>query len=230
METESLNKTYYMGILKCLSFAIAMVGVVAILPTILVIFYKDEIYQLQCFVFPGIAYIFLGYLIHLFVNQYTVTEFKKNSGPLVVVLDLLVAVLELEFELLLEEDEAGLETLDPPDVLVLPDVLTSPDVAVLPDVLELVVLATELDVPLVLLLLTSEELEDDVLVVVVFCVAVLLSVVLEEDLRVCAFAEFVASISTMLIASAVVRYFFIVPWICCNSLFKMRTKVIRSRG
>lgn len=157
-------------------------------------------------------------------------EEELAAGVLVVLLDLLVAVLELEFELLLEEDEAGLETLDPPDVLVPPDVLTSPDVAVLPDVLELVVLATELDVPLVLLLLTSEELEDDVLVVVVFCVAVLLSVVLEEDLRVCAFAEFVASISTMLIASAVVRYFFIVPWICCNSLFKIRTKVIRSRG
>ena len=158
-------------------------------------------------------------------------EEELAAGVLVVLLDLLVAVLEeFEFELLLEEDEAGLETLDPPDVLVPPDVLTSPDVAVLPDVLELVVLATELDVPLVLLLLTSEELEDDVLVVVVFCVAVLLSVVLEEDLRVCAFAEFVASISTMLIASAVVRYFFIVPWICCNSLFKIRTKVIRSRG
>lgn len=157
-------------------------------------------------------------------------EEELAAGVLVVLLDLLVAVLELEFELMLEEDEAGLETLDPPDVLVPPDVLTSPDVAVLPDVLELVVLATELDVPLVLLLLTSEEFEDDVLVVVVFCVAVLLSVVLEEDLRVCAFAEFVASISTMLIASAVVRYFFIVPWICCNSLFKMRTKVIRSRG
>ena len=157
-------------------------------------------------------------------------EEELAAGVLVVLLDLLVAVLELEFELMLEEDEAGLETLDPPEVLVPPDVLTSPDVAVLPDVLELVVLATELDVPLVLLLLTSEELEDDVLVVVVFCVAVLLSVVLEEDLRVCAFAEFVASISTMLIASAVVRYFFIVPWICCNSLFKMRTKVIRSRG
>ena len=157
-------------------------------------------------------------------------EEELAAGVLVVLLDLLVAVLELEFELLLEEDEAGLETLDPPDVLVPPDVLTSPDVAVLPDVLELVVLATELDVPLVLLLLTSEELEDDVLVVVVFCVAVLLSVVLEEDLRVCAFAEFVASISTMLIASAVVRYFFIVPWICCKGLFKIRTKVIRSRG
>ena len=157
-------------------------------------------------------------------------EEELAAGVLVVLLDLLVAVLELEFELMLEEDEAGLETLDPPDVLVPPDVLTSPDVAVLPDVLELVVLATELDVPLVLLLLTSEELEDDVLVVVVFCVAVLLSVVLEADLRVCAFAEFVASISTMLIASAVVRYFFIVPWICCNSLFKIRTKVIRSRG
>ncbi|MCQ2137620.1 MAG: hypothetical protein MJY60_02840 [Bacteroidales bacterium] len=157
-------------------------------------------------------------------------EEELVAGVLVVLLDLLVAVLELEFELMLEEDEAGLETLDPPEVLVPPDVLTSPDVAVLPDVLELVVLATELDVPLVLLLLTSEELEDDVLVVVVFCVTVLLSVVLEEDLRVCAFAEFVASISTMLIASAVVRYFFIVPWICCNSLFKIRTKVIRSRG
>ena len=154
------------------------------------------------------------------------------AGELVVVLDLLVAVLELELELLLEEDdEAGLETLDPPDVLVLPDVvLTSPDVLVSLEVLELVELAAELVVPLVLLVLLMSEEDDELRVAVVFCVAVRLSVVLEELLRVCAFAEFVASISTMPIASAVVRYFFIVPWICCNSLFKMRTKVIRNRG
>lgn len=129
------------------------------------------------------------------------------AGVLVVVLDLLVAVLELVL-LLDEVVEAGLETLELPEVLDPPEVL---------ELDELVVVAGVLLDPLVLLVFTSDELEEEVLVEAVFEVDVLLdSVDVAEVLRFCASAEFVASISIRLMAIAVVRYLFIVPWFFRN--------------
>ena len=92
MEKENLTKAYYYTILRCLSYAIVMVGVITIIPTILVLFYPAEKSQLQCFVLPGVAYIFVGYLIHLFTGNVSMGELKRNSGPLIVLLLWIVSI------------------------------------------------------------------------------------------------------------------------------------------
>lgn len=92
MNTENLKKAYYLSIIKCLSYVIGMVGVVVLLPVIMVIFYPEEQSQMQCFVLPGIAYILLGYLIYLFLNQYSVSEFQKNGGHLFVLLIWVISI------------------------------------------------------------------------------------------------------------------------------------------
>ncbi len=104
METNSLTKSYYMGILKCLSYAIIMVGVVAILPVSLVAFYPEEVYQMKCFVYPGVICIFLGYLIHFFVGQFSIDEFKRNGGSLLVILVWIVSIFLGAFPLYLTGD------------------------------------------------------------------------------------------------------------------------------
>ncbi|MBR5976843.1 MAG: TrkH family potassium uptake protein [Clostridia bacterium] len=92
MEKKELNKSYYLGILKCLSYPIFMVGVVTVIPSLLFLFYPEEKALMQYFAIPGIAYLFLGYLIRLFTQNYKVTELKKNSAPVVVLLIWIISI------------------------------------------------------------------------------------------------------------------------------------------
>ena len=70
MEQDNLIKSYYMAMLKCLSYVFVMVGVVTVLPAFMTFFYRDEEPYMWCFVFPGILYIFIGYFIHLCTEAY----------------------------------------------------------------------------------------------------------------------------------------------------------------
>mgnify|MGYP003293147110 CR=1 FL=1 len=93
MEQDNLIKSYYMAMLKCLSYVFVMVGVVTVLPAFMTFFYRDEEPYMWCFVFPGILYIFIGYFIHLCTEGYAVTNLKRNGGSLMVLLLWIVSIL-----------------------------------------------------------------------------------------------------------------------------------------
>lgn len=92
MENKELTKSYYMGIMKSLSYPIVMVGVVTVIPSLLFLFYPEEKELMQYFAIPGITYLFLGYLVHLFTQNYKVSELKKNSAPVVVLLIWIISI------------------------------------------------------------------------------------------------------------------------------------------
>ncbi len=92
MEKKDLNKSYYMGILRCLSYPIFMVGIVTVIPSLLFIFYPEEKGLMQYFAIPGVAYLFIGYLIRLFTQDYKVAELKRNSAPVVTLLIWIISI------------------------------------------------------------------------------------------------------------------------------------------
>lgn len=111
MEQDNLLKSYYMAMLRCLSYVFVMVGVVTVLPAFLVFFYRDEMPLMWCFVFPGILYIFVGYFIRLCTEGYRVTNFKRNSGSLLVLVLWLVSILLGAIPFALTRDYSFLQAL-----------------------------------------------------------------------------------------------------------------------
>lgn len=76
----------YMAIFSSLAYVVILLGVILLLPLLCLPFYPEERDQMQCFIYPGVLSIFIGYLIRLFTGKQSLANLKRNSGALMVLI------------------------------------------------------------------------------------------------------------------------------------------------
>lgn len=91
MTNTKVKDSTVSAIFGSLAYVVILLGVIMLLPLLCLPFYPEEKTQMQCFIYPGIISIFVGYLLRLFTGKQNFSNLKQNTGALMVLIIWLIS-------------------------------------------------------------------------------------------------------------------------------------------